>query len=222
MNPDKLFDYLEGKLPDWERARLEKEIAENPQLQKEFAAARRIHSSMHGESREIILPDEPETAERGRKIAVRVGTAFVILMAVNVGAGLFYIARHEATNPNRQLLQEQFQEQMRASARRAAAALSSSPLAIDLTILTAAGQLDRVADQVVLAAQNVEGSAAKGLREGHSLGVLVDVPTRREADFRAAMAALGGASPSASPNDSPTDTADKRSFVVHVTEKPSP
>ena len=45
MNPDKLFDYLDGKLPEWERTELEKQLAEDPQTQKEFAAARRIHNS---------------------------------------------------------------------------------------------------------------------------------------------------------------------------------
>jgi hypothetical protein len=52
--------------------------------------------------------------------------------------------------------------------------------------------------------------------------VLVDVPARREPDFRAALAALGGANPSPSPNELSADSADKRSFVVHITEAPPP
>jgi anti-sigma factor RsiW len=223
MNPDKLFDYLDGRLPDWERSQLEKQIEEDPQLQKEFAAARRIHSSMRGDSREIIIPDETEATERGRKMALRVGTAFVILVAVNVAAGLFFIARHEAGNPNRQLLQQQAQEQFLASARRAAAGLTAAPLATDLNIAASPGQLEGVAEQVVMAAQRLGGSATKGLPDGHGLAVLVDVPASRGWEFRAALTTLGGAtSSSPSPNESLADTGEKKSFVVHVMETASP
>lgn len=223
MNPDKLFDYLDGRLPDWERAQIEKQIAEDPQLQKEFAAARRIHSNIRDDSREIIIPDETEVTERGRKMALRVGTAFVILVAVNVAAGLFFIARHEAANPNRQLLQQQAQEQFLASARRAAAGLKAAPLATDLNIVAGPGQFERVADQVVMAAQRLGGSATKGLPDGHGLAVLADVPASRDAEFRAAMATPGGAtSSSPTPNELPADSGEKESFVVHVMESASP
>src|SRR5947209_11196591 len=112
MSPDKLFDYLDGKLPDWERTKLEAEIADDPQLQREFAAARRIHSNMRGDSREVLVQDDAAANARGRKMALRIGTAFVILIGVNVAGGLLFIARHEAGNPNRKLLETQMRDQV--------------------------------------------------------------------------------------------------------------
>ena len=110
MNPDKLFDYLEGKLPAGERAELEARIISDVQLQRELAVARRIHAGMRGDSREVLLP-ETDVTERGRKMALRVGAAFIVLMAVNVGVGLWMIARHEGRNPNRALLEAQTRNQ---------------------------------------------------------------------------------------------------------------
>ena len=42
MNPDKLFDYLEGRLPAAERAALEQRLISDKQLQRELAVARRF------------------------------------------------------------------------------------------------------------------------------------------------------------------------------------
>ena len=44
MNPDKLFDYLEGRLSPKERSALEKQLMSDKQLQREFAVARQIHA----------------------------------------------------------------------------------------------------------------------------------------------------------------------------------
>ncbi|PYJ74866.1 MAG: hypothetical protein DME72_01495, partial [Verrucomicrobia bacterium] len=87
MNPDKLFDYLDGRLPAAERATLEKRLISDRQLQRELAVARQIHAGMHGDSREVLLPNETDVSARGRKLALRIGAAFIILMAVNVGVG---------------------------------------------------------------------------------------------------------------------------------------
>src|SRR5438093_12558499 len=87
MNPDKLFDYLEGRRSKSERAELEDRIIADPQLQRELAVARQIHAGMRGDSRELVL-EETENTERSRKMAMRVLWLFIILMAVNVGAGL--------------------------------------------------------------------------------------------------------------------------------------
>ena len=230
MNPDKLFDYLDGKLPDWERVQLEKQIADDPQLQKEFAAARRIHSSMRGESREVLLDDDdPALHERGRRMALRVGTAFVVLIAVNVGIGLWFIAHHEASNPNRKLLEDQMRDQLTKSLQQATHAdLTPPPLDVsDITIPAAHNQLTEMADKVVKETERLGGSATKELPETNSIGVLVDLPAPRENDFRMAMATLGGpALPptvvATSPNESPSPAPDKKSFVIHVVEKTSP
>jgi anti-sigma factor RsiW len=46
MNPDKLFDYLDGKLPDHERKAVEERLMSDPTARREFDVARRIHASM--------------------------------------------------------------------------------------------------------------------------------------------------------------------------------
>jgi hypothetical protein len=221
MNPDKLFDYLDGKLPEWERTRLENEMAEDPQLQKEFAAARRIHSNMRGESREVLVQDETRANERGRKMALRIGTAFVILIAVNVAAGLWFIAYHEASNPNHALLEKQMRDQLTRSLQASThTALTPPPLGVgELTLSAAPGQSNQVADEVVAIAQKVGGSATKELPDAGSIGVLVDLPGNREADFRSAMAGLKGAAPAIPvPDDIPSAAAERKSFVVHIIE----
>src|SRR5438876_8509473 len=152
MNPDRLFDYLEGRLPSPERAALEQRLTSDKQLQRELAVARQIHAGMRGDSREVLLPPEPDVTEQGRKMALRVGAAFIILMAVNVGFGLWLIARHETKNPNRALLEKQMREQVAKSIERAAATLTPAPNALgvsEITVPAATGKLNAAADQVV-------------------------------------------------------------------------
>src|SRR5438552_15001512 len=147
MNPDKLFDYLEGKLPASERAALEEQLISNKQLQRELAVARQIHAGMQGDSREVVLPSQPDVTEQGRKMALRVGVAFIILMAVNVGFGLWLIARHETRNPNRALLEKQMREQIAKSIEHAAATFTPPPNIFgvsEIIIGAAKGKLDAV------------------------------------------------------------------------------
>ena len=229
MNPDKLFDYLEGRLPAAERAALEDQLIADQQLQRELAVARRIHGGMRDGSREIFLAAEAEVTKRGRKMALRVGAAFIILMAVNVGAGLWIIARHESKNPNRALLEAQTREQIMKSLQHAATtALTPSPSfgVSEITISAAQGRLNAVADEVVALAARLGGSATKGLPDEHRIGVLVDLPSNRESEFRAAIASVvggttGTATPVASeetPGSTTPATAEKKSFVVQISE----
>src|SRR2546430_14541605 len=205
MNPDKLFDYLEGKLPATERAALEERLMSDKQLQRELAVARQIHAGMRGDSREVLLPSEPDMTERARKMALRVGGAFIVLMAVNVGFGLWLIARHETKNPNRALLENQMREQIAKSLEHAAATLTPVPDALgvsEIIIPAATGKLDAVADQIVTIASRFGGSAAKGLPDRGRVSVLVDLPSNRESEFRAAIGSIRG-----SPASPPPDTA---------------
>src|SRR5438094_10176589 len=50
MNPDKLFDYLDGRLSAAERAALEEQLISDRQLQRALAVARQIHLGMQGDS----------------------------------------------------------------------------------------------------------------------------------------------------------------------------
>jgi len=58
MTPEKFFDYLEGKLPPAERERLERALISDPELQRQFVAARQIHRSLERPS------DEPAAITR--------------------------------------------------------------------------------------------------------------------------------------------------------------
>src|ERR1043166_1143938 len=194
MNPDKLFDYLEGRLPAAERAALEQQLISDKQLQRELAVARQIHAGMRGDSREVVLAARPEASEQGRKMALRVGAAFMVLMAVNVGIGLFLIARHESKNPNRALLEKQMREQIANSLERAAATFTPAPLGVtEIMVPAATGKLEAVADEVVTIASRLGGSAIKGLADQGRLSVLVDVPSNREPQFRTAISSITGA-----------------------------
>jgi hypothetical protein len=222
MNPDKLFDYLEGKLSESERAELERQLVSDRQLQRELSIAREIQSRMRGDSREVLLPDEE--AARGGKLALRIGTAFLFLVALNVGAGLWIIARHEAQNPNRKLLEAQMREQLRKSLEHATAALTPPSIGVtELIVPAAAGQLDTVASKVVATAKQLGGSATKGLPDNHVISVLVELPANRETEFRAVVAAIAGAAPSPiSPNEAAAQSSEKKSFVVKVVEGATP
>ena len=78
MNPDKLFDYLEGKLSPADRTELEEKLMSDAQLRREFNIAREIHRS-GGDAREVVVPD-PAEMERGAKLGRRIATAAVILV----------------------------------------------------------------------------------------------------------------------------------------------
>jgi hypothetical protein len=227
MNPDKLFDYLEGRLPPAERAALERQLISDTQLQRELAVARQIHAGMRGDSREVLLPSQTDVTEQGRKMALRVGAAFIVLMAVNVGIGLWLIARHETKNPNRALLETQMREQIAKSLEHAATTFTPGPLGVsEITLPVATGKLESVADEVVTIAARYGGSATKGLQDNGRLSVLVDVPPNRESEFRSAISSIAGG-PTGSPTPAKAQepgptvpaTAEKRSFVVQIVEQ---
>ena len=233
MNPDKLFDYLEGRLPAAERAALEEQLISDQQLQRELAVARQIHAGMgdgYG-SREVSVAPEVEVTRRNRKMALRLGAAFIILMAVNVVGGLWIIARHESKNPNRPLLEAQTREQIRKSLEQAAATALTPPPSLgvsEIRLSTQQGRLNAVADEVVALAGRLDGSATKGLPDEHRIGVLVDLPSNREPEFRAAIAPIGGERPGSpppaaaqTPMSSTPVTAEKKSFVVQIVEAPA-
>src|SRR5881398_2391500 len=194
MNPDELFDYLDGRLPGAERAALEERLMSDKQLQREFAVARQIHAGMRGDSQEVFLPAPPDVPEQGRKMAIRIGVAFMVLMFVNVGIGLWFIFKHESSNPNRPLLEAQMREQIAKSIERVAT-LTPAPNALgvsEITVPAETGKLDIVADEVVAIVSRFGGSAPKGIPDKGRVSILVDVPTNRESDFRKAIASIGG------------------------------
>jgi hypothetical protein len=236
MNPDKLFDYLEGRLAPEERAALEEQLVLDKQLQRELAVARRIHAAARGDSQEVVLPAEPQANERGRKVALRLGVAFIALMALNVGFGLWLIARHETNNPNRPLLEAQMRQQITKSLEHAAATFTPAPDGFgvgEVMIRAGTGKLNAVGDRVVAIVSRLGGSAAKGLQDGNRLTILVDLPANRESEFRAAVSSIADATaatpqlaaqpPGSTPSPPIATSAskEKKSFVVQIIETPS-
>lgn len=233
MNPDKLFDYLEGRLPSSERAALEEQLISDKQLQREFAMARQIHAAMRGDSQEIVLPATPDVSPQGRNMAIRIGVAFMVLMFVNVGIGLYFIFRHESGNPNRPLLEAQMRKQIAKSIERVAP-LTPAANALGVTeikIPAESGKLDTVADKVVGIVSMLGGSATKGVPDAGRLSILLDLPANRESEFHAAVASITGEKPASSASaeataDKPTPateatpaTGEKKGFVVQIVEK---
>jgi anti-sigma factor RsiW len=221
MNPDKLFDYLDGRLSPAERVALEQRLASDTQLQRELAIAREIHARMQGDSREVVLPAEDEISERGRKLARRVGVAFIILMAANVGAGLWFIAHHESKNPNRALLEAQMRQQLAQSLEHAAVgALSPAPLGVtEIKLSTTPGRLEAVGNEVADIVRQLGGTTTKGIPEEHRLGLLVDLPPNRAAEFWRKVAAITGATiVSPAPNEMTASEAETKSFAVEIVE----
>jgi len=228
MNPDKLFDYLDGRLPAAERAALEEQLMSDKQLQREFAVARQIHVGMRGESREVVLPAPADLPEQGRKMAIRIGVAFMVLMFVNVGIGLYFIFWHESKNPNRPLFEAQMREQIAKSIEHAAA-LTPPPNVLgvsEITIRAETGKLDAIADRVVAIVSELGGSATKGVPDADRLSILVDLPPNRESEFRNAIAVIAGAKPvsTGSPTAAqpPTSTPESSAFAEATADKPTP
>ncbi len=234
MNPDKLFDYLEGRLSAKERTVLEEQLMSDKQLQRELAVARQIHAGIRGNSREVMLPPG-DVSQPDRTMAIRIGVAFMVLVAVNVGIGLWFIVRHETSNPNRPLLEKQMREQIAKSIERAATTFTPSPNALgisEIRIPVANGKLNSVADDVVSIAARLGGSATKGVQDGNQLSVLGDMPSNRESEFRNAIASIGGTVPETTtpatitnqatvPPESAPPATEKKSFVVQLVEAPS-
>src|ERR1700712_5177334 len=92
MNPDKLFDYLDGKLSPADREQLEQQLANDSQLLRQLAVARDIHRNMRG-SREVIMPsDDPAVAQGAGRLGRRIAIAAIVLVFANVLVGVIVIA----------------------------------------------------------------------------------------------------------------------------------
>ena len=136
------------------------------QLQRQLAVARQIHAGMHGDSREVVLPRPEIVSEQGRKMAIRIGAAFMVLVFVNVGIGLWFIFRHESNNPNRPLLEASDAGADREIDRARGSDTLANTKCIGRKRNYRASrereELIAVADQVVAIVSRLGGSATKG------------------------------------------------------------
>lgn len=222
MNPDKLFDYLDGKLEEYERNELEQRLMEDPQLQRELEVARRIHAGMRATrtDRPEVLGELSEvTAARGRRLTKQVALAAMVLIGMNVLLGLIYIAHHESKNPNRALLEAQQREQLTKSLQKAAeSSLTPPPIGIDeLNVIAEKGRYLAMADEIVKVAERFGGSATKGVPEDSRIQIVAEkIPGSRAEEFRNALAQVAGA-PNLTGDVSRVDQP--ISVIVHVSER---
>ena len=196
MNPDKLFDYLDGTLPETERHELEERLMDDPQLRRELEIARRIHGGMQArrsERPEVFGELSEEGAARGRRLTRQIGLAFGVLVAMNVLFGLLYIAHHESKNPNRAALEIQAREQLRQALEKAAAtALTPPPIGIgELSVVAERGHAQTVADEITKLAARLSGTGTKGVPDNGRIEVLTELPANRVAEFKSGLALIG-------------------------------
>lgn len=196
MNPDKLFDYLDGRLPEAERRELEEQLMDDPQARRELEIARRIHAGMQARrtERTEVFELSEEGAARGRRLTRQIGLAFGVLVAMNVLFGLLYIAHHESKNPNRAALEIQARDQLRRSLEKAAAAsLTPPPIGIsELSVVAETGHAQAVADEITKLAARLNGTGTKGVPDDGRIEVLIELPANRVAEFKSVLALIGG------------------------------
>ena len=205
MTPETFFDYLEGKLPPAERERLERALISDPELQREFVAARQIHRGMQRPADESAATTR--AGSRGRQLAA----AFAVLVAMNVALGLFYIFRSNQPSAEVRKVQEaKIYQQVHGSLEKAAAAAFTPPTLgpEQVAILVPREKQEAVAQSIVEAATQAGGSGSKDLPNESRTKVFVLVPASAEPQFRQTLSALGaptapsGATPGAgSPNE---------------------
>ena len=223
MNPDKLFDYLDGKLSPADRDELERQLANDSQLLRQLAVARDIHRNMPdkvGGSREVIMPD-PGDAERGGRLGRRIATAAIALVALNVVLGIVVIAAMNRKAPGTSGQEAAIRRQLAASLGAASVNAITVPSFVEdeIRIRAPRGEWEAVADKVVAAAEKVGGSAAKGLTGEKSMEVIADIPSARKVEFRNDLLPGAIASPAGGPVDSGAASPDERTIVqVRIAE----
>jgi hypothetical protein len=208
MNPDKLFDYLDGKLPAEERAALEERFMSEPELRKELAVARQIHAQMGlGDSREVIGTDDAtSTSVRGAILAQRIMIVFSILVVANVAFGIYAIFFMKNRERAKMSVEKNRTELAQSLARSAAVALPTPSLDIDEIKFTApVPEQDNLANTIIASAQEAGGSGTKGLADQTGVLLFAEIPTARVNDFRESMKKLGATLPTASPAPSPSE-----------------
>ena len=228
MNPEKLFDYLEGNLPEAERAQLEQQLASDPQLQRELAIAREMHKRSRG-SREVLgESDDPEipSPESG-KLGRRLAAAFAILVFVNVLVGIAFIIgkkKHEQMPADLRARELAMCQQLAASLQKTVETNMPPPtLSAEIRLPAKADERGKVADNVILLATQSGGSAVKAPADDKGITVVAEIPANREEEFRRAIALLAPSELSLSPTPTATAAASttKRTIIqVRVGDLP--
>lgn len=212
MSPNKLFDYLDGKLPTKEREELEAQMANDSTLLRQLAMARKLREAMPG-SGEVIGPLEETSAadRRGAILTKRVGAAFIVLFFLNVFIGLWFIFLKE--KPSSKAHDASMRRQVEQSLEKAAASAMPTPNieADEIKISVPAQEKEEIAGKVISAAKEAGGSGGKALDDENGIVVLIDIPKNREMDFRRSLVALGAPVPS--PTAETSSKPNERKFL---------
>ena len=214
MNPDKLFDYLDGKLSPHDREQLEKQLANDSQLLRQLAVARDIHRNMRG-SREVVMPiDDPDTIARGGRLGRQIAAAAIVLVFLNVVGGLAVItwkSKKPAGQQRHELAaRQQLEESLGAAGRNA---LPAPTLADDeINLAMPRSDWDRLASSVISAAETVGGFAIRDDREQEVI-INASLPRSRAGEFRRQILGPNAAAASQSSADGETAT-----IQVHIAE----
>jgi anti-sigma factor RsiW len=214
MNPDKLFNYLDGKLSPEERAELEERFMSDPEARRELAVARQIHASI-GESREVVgIGDATATSIRGAILAQRILIVFSILVFANVAFGIYAIFFMKNKERARAKTEQNRTELAQSLSDAAATALPTPTLGIEeITFNAPAAERDALADKVIAAANQSGGSATKGLSNENGILIFAEIPTARLNVFRDALKNLGATIPTSSAEPS---AAEKTILQVRI------
>lgn len=199
MSPNKLFDYLDGKLPAKEREELEAQMANDSSLLRQLAMARKLREAMPASGEVIGSVEEGSVSDRrGAILTKRVGLAFIVLVFLNVFIGLWFIFQKE--KPSSKARDAAMRQQVEQSLEKAAAVAMPTPNieADEIKIIAPKEQEQAVADKVIAEATAAGGSGAKALSDERGVVVLIDIPINREFDFRQALVPLGAPMPVAS------------------------
>jgi hypothetical protein len=220
MSPEKLFDYLEGKFGDEERAAFEEQLATDPQLQRELAVAREMHGRARG-SREIVGDQDPDIPLPASGLGRKVITAFAALVLLNVLVGIFFIIGKKKGTGELRAREEATRQQLASTLQKTAE--NSMPLPTigdEIRLPAAMTERDRIANNVVQLAQQAGGSAAKAPPDDEGVTIVIDLPSTRADEFRHSLAPL--APPEYSPAPEPSPSAEKRTILqVRVGDSPA-
>jgi len=223
MNPEKLFDYIEGNLPEAERARIEEQLGADPQLQRELVIAREMHRRSRG-SREVLV-DDPEIPLPAKPLGRRLLIAFAALVLLNVLVGIAFIVGKKNGTGEIRAREAATRQQLEASLQKTAEnSLPLPTIGDEIRLPAPAAERDRVADNVIQLAQQSGGSGAKAPQDDKSIIVIVDLPSTRADEFRRALVPL--APPEYSPRPESSPSAEKRTIlqirIADLASSPAP
>jgi hypothetical protein len=196
MSPDKLFDYLDGKLSPAERTQLEEKLMSDAQLRQQFNIARDIHRAGGGSREVTVQTDDPAALERSGKLGRRIATGAAVLVFLNVAIGIAVIVgknKKSDLKTNEAAIREQLVASLGAAAQNAMPPPSFAAEEINLTAPRA--EWETVAERIIAGATAFGGSAAKGLPDDAVMSVIVDIPSSRDAEFRQAITSAAKISP---------------------------